>query len=102
MKKQTVRLLALVFIPFIIILSACRTRSVSQPIPTPIDNYFPSSEWRVSSPEEQGVDPNMLDDMLEEIDRMYWDVDNITIIRYGYKIFDVSLNDYQPDEIHRQ
>jgi CubicO group peptidase (beta-lactamase class C family) len=100
MKKNTIRLLAAAILLFIILLTACQSEPEIQPTPTPEITYYPAAEWRVSTPEEQGLDPELLDEMLDEIDRKYWDVDNITIIRYGHKVFDVSLGSYQEGEIH--
>ena len=38
--------------------------------------------------------------MLEVIERRRWDVDNVTIIRHGYKVYDQSLGAYQADTPH--
>jgi CubicO group peptidase (beta-lactamase class C family) len=84
----------------ILLLSACGNQSAPAATPYIEDNYFPNAEWRTSTPAEQGIDPELLNRMLEEIDRLFWDVDNITIIRHGYKVFDVSLGSYQADELH--
>ncbi len=82
------------------LLSACQPEPEIPQSGTPEPIYYPSSAWRVSTPEEQGFDPNMLNEMLAEIERQNWNVENITIIRHGYKILDASFNSYNPDEPH--
>jgi len=100
MKKRTNSSWVAAFLLFIILLSACQSEPEIQRTPELKTTYTPSSEWRVSTPEEQGFDPEMLNEMLENIEQQNWDVDNITIIRHGYKILDVSLGSYQADEPH--
>jgi CubicO group peptidase (beta-lactamase class C family) len=89
-----------------VLLSACQTEPEIQLTPTSITTltlsptYYPSSEWRTSTPDEQGLDSRQLDMMTEEIDRRNWTVDNVTIIRHGYKVLDASFGSYNPDEPH--
>jgi len=91
--------IAVIFL-LILLASACKSEPEILVTADQETTYFPSSEWRVSSPEEQGVDAKMLVQMLDEIEQHGWDVDNITIIRHGYKIFDDSPGSYKPDEPH--
>ncbi|MEN8242369.1 MAG: serine hydrolase [Chloroflexota bacterium] len=99
MKKNTVRFVISTVL-FLSFSSACGAEPTPRPAPIVKDGYYPTAEWRTSTPEEQNIDSDQLEEMLTEIERKYWDVDNITIIRHGYKVFDVSLGDYQADEIH--
>ncbi len=100
MKNHRNRLWITAFFLLILLASACKSEPEILPTNDQETTYFPASEWRVSSPDEQGVDAKMLNQMLEEIEQQDWNVDNITIIRHGYKIFDESLGSYQPDELH--
>ena len=49
---------------------------------------FPTKEWQVSTPEEQGMQSQMLADMLEVIEKNSYNVDSVLIIRNGYIVLD--------------
>lgn len=106
MKEHQNRVCLLTILLLIVFLPACRSETEIQPTaasnPTPMSQtaYYPASEWRVSTPEEQGFDAEILDKMLEKLERQSSTVDNITIIRHGYKILDASFRLYQADEPH--
>jgi CubicO group peptidase (beta-lactamase class C family) len=51
-------------------------------------NPFPTKEWPVSTPEEQGMQSQMLADMLEVIEKNSYNVDSVLIIRNGYMVLD--------------
>jgi CubicO group peptidase (beta-lactamase class C family) len=85
---------------FTILLPTCGTQTNPEPTATPAEVYFPGSEWRTATPEEQGLDPGLLEEMLELIDTQKWDVDHIAIIRHGYLVFDVSPGSYRADTPH--
>ena len=40
-------------------------------------NYYPTCEWQISTPEEQGMQSQMLADMIEHIDKNNFNIDSI-------------------------
>ena len=61
-----------------------------------LPNYWPTAGWKKSSPEEQGMDPAPLIEMLKHIIQDGVDIDSITIVRNGYLIADIYM--YPADE----
>lgn len=60
-------------------------------------DYFPTQEWQISTPEEQGIDSAKLIEMIEFYenensgnDRLV--IDSVTIIRNGYIVSDIYLD----------
>jgi CubicO group peptidase (beta-lactamase class C family) len=53
----------------------------------------PTFQWQTSSPEEQGMNPELLSDMLEYIEQTGPEIHSITIIRNGYMVFDEHYYD---------
>jgi CubicO group peptidase (beta-lactamase class C family) len=49
---------------------------------------WPAEQWHTASPEEQGMNPELLSDMLETIDQTSPDIHSMVIIRNGYIILD--------------
>ena len=49
---------------------------------------FPTKEWPVSTPEAQGMQSQMLADMLDVIEKNSYNVDSVLIIRNGYLVLD--------------
>jgi len=79
---QDKRVLVLrVFLVFIIFLFSDST-AISATDP------FPTKEWQVSTPEEQGMQSQVLADMLEVIEKNSYNVDSVLIIRNGYIVLD--------------
>lgn len=55
------------------------------------DNYWPTDEWRTSTPEEQGMDSGKLADMLKKIETSN-DIRSVLVIRHGHLV----LEAYKP------
>jgi CubicO group peptidase (beta-lactamase class C family) len=53
------------------------------------DTTYPTDGWQTSSPEKQGMQSQMLADMIEHIKTNSYSVDSVSIIRNGYLVFDV-------------
>ncbi len=79
--------------------SAIQTGQNSQ-IDTPRENYWPAESWRNSSPEEQGMDSEMLADLTDAIRESGKGVDSITIIRNGYLVNETFFYPYQKGLLH--
>ena len=69
-------------------------------------NYWPSGAWRTSSPESQGMNSDILADMIQLIINepiiMYEpnSIDSVTIIRNGYIVLDAYFYPFQKDKTH--
>jgi CubicO group peptidase (beta-lactamase class C family) len=68
-----------------------------KPQPTP---YWPVTDWRISSPEAQGIDSGKLVEMLEDTLSKRYDLDSIVLIRHGYLVADVNFSPFKGDERH--
>ncbi len=58
--------------------------------PTPIGpDYWPTEGWRTSTPEEQGMDSELLAEALDSLrEQKGFDIHNLTVIRNGYMVTD--------------
>lgn len=89
-----------------VILAGCSTSPavvVPPKAPTPAsesDVYWPTEGWRTSTPEEQGMDSQMLADMVAEINERKMKVHSLLIIRHGYMVSETYFDDFQPDTRH--
>ena len=71
--------------------------------PTPAsesDVYWPTEGWRTSTPEEQGMDSQMLAGMVDEINERKMKVHSLLVIRNGYLVSETYFDDFQPDTRH--
>ena len=64
------------------------------------DDYWPTKGWKTSTPEAQGMDSNLLANMLENIKKEGGSVDSITIVRNGVIVFDVYFHGPKRDSLH--
>ena len=57
--------------------------------------------WRISEPEDEGVDPEKLDQMMEVVEALSLPVDSVVVIRHGRLVFESYPNpEYGPDDMH--
>jgi CubicO group peptidase (beta-lactamase class C family) len=61
---------------------------------------FPTKEWPVSTPEAQGMQSQMLADMLEVIEKNSYNVDSVLIIRNGYIVLDAYFYPFSKGQKH--
>ena len=47
-------------------------------------DYWPTEEWQTSTPEEQGMDPALLDEMVAFIYEADLPADAMIVVRHGY------------------
>jgi CubicO group peptidase (beta-lactamase class C family) len=66
----------------------------------PAPAYWPTNAWRISTPEEQGVDSQQLLRVLERIDAAGMNVRSLTVIRNGYIVMEAYYQPFRPDERH--
>lgn len=62
--------------------------------------YWPTEDWRTSSPEAQGMDSQRLAEMLAAIEQRYLNLHSLLIIRNGYLVSETYFGPYQPDSRH--
>jgi CubicO group peptidase (beta-lactamase class C family) len=78
------------------LLSACTNLT---PTPTPADTtYWPTQDWRTSTPEQQGMDSELLAQMIEQIQSEQVNLHSMIIIRHGYIVAEAY---FQPNEANR-
>ena len=63
-------------------------------------DYWPTDGWRVTTPEEQGIDSGKLVEMFKEMRNSYYAIDSITIIRNGYMVADAYFYPFQKNLKH--
>jgi CubicO group peptidase (beta-lactamase class C family) len=50
--------------------------------------YWPTEDWLESTPEEQGMDPTKLSEMMEYIDENSLNIESLLIVRNGFLVFE--------------
>lgn len=60
----------------------------------------PTSEWRLSTPEAEGVDSQQLVAVFDEIADSNYRIDSVTIVRHGAMILDTYLRLHLPHTLH--
>ncbi len=53
-----------------------------------VRDYWPTDGWLNTTPEEQGMDGALLDEMMDQIQTRAIRIDSISIVRNGYLVFD--------------
>lgn len=62
--------------------------------------YFPDKSFRVSSPEEQGMDSEKLYKMLSYLRDAGKEIHSVKVIKNGYKVLDTSFFPYSDRNLH--
>ena len=62
---------------------------------------YPTEEWQISTPEEQGMQSQVLTEMMEHIKNNSYHIDSILIIRNGYLVLDAYFWPYSKGQKHR-
>jgi len=60
--------------------------------------YFPTKGWKLSTPEQQGMDSNLLTDAIRYIDNYFKNYFGFIVVKNGYLIFE-SHNNHPYEEI---
>jgi CubicO group peptidase (beta-lactamase class C family) len=61
---------------------------------------YPTAEWQITTPEDQGMRSQMLADMMEHISKNSFNIDSILIVRNGYLVFDAYLYPFSKGQKH--
>lgn len=62
--------------------------------------YWPDTEWRTSTPEEQGIDSALVLAMLQEIEQKDLKIHSVLVIRHGYLVTEVYFPPYTREIKH--
>jgi CubicO group peptidase (beta-lactamase class C family) len=63
-------------------------------------NSYPANGWQTSTPEEQGIQSQVLANMIEEIKIKGYNIDSISIIRNGYMVLDAYFYPFSKGQRH--
>lgn len=63
-------------------------------------SYWPTEGWRESTPEQQGIDSDILADMIESIQENGYNIHSTTIIRNGYLVTDAYFYPFSQGRKH--
>ena len=74
--------------------------SLPNATPTQAFPYFPASEWRTSTPEEQGIDSQGIANMLDKITQASPYVHGFVLIRNGYLVAEAYFAPVAREHIH--
>jgi CubicO group peptidase (beta-lactamase class C family) len=62
--------------------------------------YWPTQDWRTSTPEEQGMDAQKLAQMLLTVKKQALSLHSLLIIRHGYLVSETYFSSYTQDTRH--
>ena len=79
--------------------SRARERSRGRGEPAPARGYWPTQGWRVSAPEEQGMDAGRLFAMRRHIEGELLHVRSVLIARHGYLVYEAYAGESDPDAL---
>lgn len=65
-------------------------------------DYWPTDGWRTSTPEAQGMDSELLADMLAVIGEEKPNLHSVLVIRHGYSVLEAYPYPYGPEVLHDQ
>ena len=66
-------------------------------------DYWPTSGWKSSTPEAQGMDSALLAQMIEEISLNETSIHSVLVVRNGYMVTEAYFHPYTPDtKVHVQ
>jgi CubicO group peptidase (beta-lactamase class C family) len=69
--------------------------------PSKLDSaYWPTDEWRTSTPEKQDMDPAQLQQMMHLIDEQGFAYDSVLVVRHGHVVFEEYRNGYNQNTRH--
>jgi CubicO group peptidase (beta-lactamase class C family) len=93
MGQRTARKLALL-LAAVGLLLGCGGPSTAPP------DYWPTEGWRSSTPEQQGMDSDLLAEMLDTILTQDLAIDSVTVTRHGTMVTDATVLPFWPDSKH--
>ncbi|UCH85138.1 MAG: 6-aminohexanoate hydrolase, partial [Candidatus Latescibacterota bacterium] len=94
---MTKRFLAGLLLGFFVIVTASLCAAAPQ---TGEPDYWPTKEWPTSPPENQGVDSDVLADLIETIRDNGHHFRDLIVIRNGYLVLDARFHPFPEDSRH--
>jgi CubicO group peptidase (beta-lactamase class C family) len=70
------------------------TAGLRTPTQAPLPDYWPTNNWKTSTPEEQGFDSEKLAQGLQTLQDKQVAIDSLMIIRNGYVVLDAYFDPY--------
>ena len=89
--KKSMALYILAILIIFVFIYSCAITSVS---------INPTEGWQISTPEEQGIQSQMLAEMMEHIKQNSFNIDSILIVRNGYMVLDAYFYPFSKGEKH--
>jgi len=65
-----------------------------------VRDYWPTEKWQISSPEEQGMDSSILDNLSDYIENDDFNYDSVVIVKNGYIVFEKYFNYNNENNTH--
>jgi CubicO group peptidase (beta-lactamase class C family) len=92
-RQESWRLLGVLLVCLLV--AACtspdgrRATATSQPSAEPAQrDYWPTAGWRTAAPSQQGMDPQVLDDLDTQVPERYPQVRSLLVVRHGYLVYE--------------
>ena len=63
-------------------------------------NTYPAGNWQVSTPEEQGMDSQVLAEMLDYIKKYNFNIDSIFVVRNGFNVLETYFWPFSKGQKH--
>ncbi len=79
----------LAIVTLLLLLAACAN---NQQIAIPPRDYWPTNEWRVSTPDKQGMDPSVLAGIETDTKANKPYVNSLLVVRHGYIVYEAYFN----------
>jgi CubicO group peptidase (beta-lactamase class C family) len=85
-----------IFLVLALLLAGCAPAKSSS-VQAAEPDYWPTQGWKGSTPEAQGMDSELLAQMLEEINTDGTNIYSVLVIRHGYVVTEAYFQPYTPD-----
>jgi CubicO group peptidase (beta-lactamase class C family) len=66
----------------------------------PVRDYWPTTDWMVSTPEQQGMDSSELNNILYDIDNLDMAIHSVIVVRNGYIVMENYTDYYTQSILH--
>jgi CubicO group peptidase (beta-lactamase class C family) len=63
-------------------------------------DYWPTAGWRTAAPDQQGMDPAVLDDLDTMVPDLYPQVRSVLVVRHGYMVYERYWQGVDADDGH--
>lgn len=94
MNQRILNVLISLILALTLLLTACSSFT-SQPVSEPDD--WPTSGWRTSTPEAQGMDSELLAAMIDEVSTDQTRIHSVLVVRNGYMVMEAYFHPYTTD-----